>query len=123
MIGLAPWRMFGDEWLTTRRAAKLFFIASLFLAAVTVQMVGWIDPVHMPAWERILWVTLGMAGTAGGFLLWYGMRRYWLRLDDSRASAKRIWFPVVLFGLWWGSCLYYYCVYLPQVLRKWKAES
>ena len=114
---LAPWNMFGDSWLASRRAAKLFFLATLLVPAATVQMVGWTDPRQMPAWKRNLWVSVVMAGTVGGFFLWFGMRRYWMRFDDSRLFAKRIWFPVVLIGAWWGSCLYYYCVYLPQVLR------
>lgn len=123
MTGLAPWRMFGDEWLTKRPAAKLFFLATLLLPALAVQLFGWTDPRQMALWERTLWVALVMAGTAGAGFLWFGMLRYWVRLDDSRAFAKRIWFPVVLLGACWGSCLYYYCVYLPQVLRKWRAES
>jgi hypothetical protein len=37
--------------------------------------------------------------------------------------AKRMWFIVLLVGFWWGSCLYRYFVYLPQVFRSTSAEA
>jgi hypothetical protein len=122
MFRLELWSAFSDEWLVTRRAAKLFFLATLLIPSMTVQGFGWVDFTHWAAWEKTIYGVLAMAGVAACFFLWYGMRCYWARLDDSRAFVKRVWFPFVLFGPW-GSCLYCYCVYLPQVLRKWKAEG
>jgi hypothetical protein len=123
MTGLAPWNMFGDEWLTTRRAAKLLFLATLLLPTATVQSFGWANPSDMRMWEKVVWCILAVADVLAILFLWLGMCRYWVRLDDSRAFAKRIWFPVVFFGLWWGAGLYHYCVYLPQVLCKWRSEG
>lgn len=123
MIGLAPWKMFGDKWLTTRGAAKLFFLGTLLVPALAIQVFGGIVVPQLPRWERTLWGMLDIAIAAGGIFLWFGMLRYWMRFDDSRVFAKRIWFPIVLLGAVWGSFLYYYCVYLPQVLRAWKEES
>jgi len=57
-------------------------------------------------------------GVPAAFFLCLGMWRYWVRLDDSNPWAKRAWFFLLLVGLWWASCLYYFLVYLPQVVRK-----
>lgn len=39
----------------------------------------------------------------------------WMRLDKSKALRKRIWFVILLIGFEYGSVLYYFCVYRPQV--------
>jgi hypothetical protein len=107
-----------DEWLVRRQAAKLFFLATLLVLAVTPQLLGWVSPLSMPAWIRVPWAVLTISGTVALFFLWFGMWRYWARVDDSKRSTRRIWFLVLLFGFWYGSCVYYYCVYLPQVIRR-----
>ena len=63
-----------------------------------------------------------MAGTLALFFLWLGMWRYWARLDCSTRMTKRLWFGVLLFGFWYGSCLYYFLLYRPQVRRAATAE-
>jgi hypothetical protein len=68
--------------------------------------------------QRLPWGILGVVGPIGLFFLWLGMWRYWVRLDSSRVWVKRIWFPVLLFGFWWGSVLYFFSIYLPQTLRR-----
>jgi len=123
MSWFSPWNWFSDEWLTTRQAAKLFFVATLLVLAVTPQAFGWVNPLKMPMWERIPWSILSMLGVLALFFLWVGMWRYWARLDYSTLATKRIWFFILLFGFWYGSCLYYYCAYRPQVGEKWQVES
>ena len=66
MIGLAPWKMFGDKWLTTRGAAKLFFLGTLLVPALAIQVFGGIVVPQLPRWERTLW------GNAG-----HRYRRWW----------------------------------------------
>lgn len=112
-----PWEWFSDAWLRTRQAARLFFIATLLVAAVTPQLFGWVKPLSMPIWVRILWSILVIVGTLALFFLWFGMWRYWVRLDRSTRVVKRLWFVALLFGFWYGSCFYYYFSYRPQVLR------
>lgn len=59
--------------------------------------------------------TLGMIGAVGGVLIYFSMWFYWARVDRSRRSTKRFWFFVLLLAIWYGSCLYYFLVYRPQV--------
>jgi hypothetical protein len=107
-----------DEWLLSSQAAKMFFGSTILVLALLPVFVGRVHPAEMPVWARTSWTLLGMAGTFALFLLWLGMWRYWVQLDDSKAYAKRLWFVVLLFGFWYGSCIYYYFVYLPQVIRR-----
>jgi len=58
---------------------------------------------------------IGAVGAIGGALLYVAMWFYWARIDESSGWKKRIWFLVLLLGLWYGSCLYYFAVYRPQV--------
>lgn len=110
--------MFKDDWLITARAAKLFLVCSVGLIAVTPIFLGWVDPNKMSAAGRISWEVLGIVGAVGTTLLWLGMWRYWLRIDRSRAILRRFWFVILLLGAFYGSCLYYYFVYLPKVVGK-----
>jgi uncharacterized BrkB/YihY/UPF0761 family membrane protein len=111
-------REFKDEWLVTRQAAKLFFLSAILLLSITPVFLGWIDTSKMTFWMRLPWGILGVRGTIALFFLWLGMWRYWLRIDDSRAWVKRIWFLILLIGFCWGSFLYFFSVYLPQAIRR-----
>ncbi len=111
------WNDARDQWLTTVRAAKLFFVATLLIPIVTLQMFGLVNPLGMPIWTRVPWSILSMAGTVALFFIWFGMWRYWMKRDYSGRSSKAVWFAVMLLGFWFGSCVYYYCAYLPQVTR------
>jgi hypothetical protein len=111
-------RGYKDEWLATRQAAKLFFLSAILLLALTPVFLGWIDTAKMTFWMRLPWGILGVLGPIALFFLWLGMWRYWLRIDDSRAWVKRIWFLILLIGFCWGSFLYYFSVCLPQTIRR-----
>ena len=111
------WNRFRDDWLITPQAAGLFFASTILVLALTPVFLGDVITANMPLWKRIPWSILGVVGPLALFFLWIGMWRYWARVDDSRAYAKRLWFLILLVGLWYGSCLYCYFVYLPQVMR------
>lgn len=107
-----------DDWLTTSGAAKLFFASTFLVLALFPVFRGWIDPTKMSLLMRISWTTFGALGTCALLFLWFGMWTYWVRLDDSKTYSKRLWFLVLLLGFWYGSCVYCYFVYLPQVIRR-----
>ncbi len=118
-----PWSWFKDTWLVSRQAVRLFFVAVVFVLALIPVFLGLVDPAKMSLAMRLPWTIVGMVGTISLFFLWFGMWRYWMRLDHSRVFAKRLWFVVLLFGLWYGSCLYYFFVYRPQVTRRQGTET
>ena len=110
-----PWNRFRDGWLQGRQAVRMFLVATILVLAITPIWLGLADPARMPPVVRATYTIVAMVGTVATFFLWLGMWRYWVRLDDSPRMAKRVWFVVLLFGFWWGSCLYYLCVYRPRV--------
>jgi hypothetical protein len=118
-----PWNRFTEGWLVSRQAIRLFLVAAMFVLAVTPIFLGLVDPAKMSLPLRLLWTVVGMVGTISLFFLWLGMWRYWVRLDHSRVLVKRLWFVILLFGLWWGSCLYYFFAYRPQVTRRERMET
>jgi len=107
------WDWFTDNWLSSRQAARLFFVAVVFVLALIPVFLGSVDPARMSLAMRIPWTIVGLVGPVSFFFLWFGMWRYWVRLDHSRAVAKRFWFVIRLFGLCYGGCLYYFLVYRP----------
>ena len=117
------WTWFKDEWLITRQAAKLFVVSTLLVLAMTPIFLGNVDTQRTSFWGRLPWGILGVLGPIALFFLWFGMWRYWVRIDRSGLWAKRMWFVVLLVGFWWGSCLYCFFVYLPQVFRRARAEA
>jgi len=113
------WNWYTDEWLVGRQAAKLFFVAIVFVIAALPVFLGLIeDPAKMSFPPRLAWTIVGIVATISVPFLWLGMWRYWVRLDNSGVLAKRIWFVILLFGLCYASCLYYFLVYRPQIARK-----
>ena len=113
---LGLWNRFDEGWIATRQAGLLFFIASLFVVALTPVFFGFVEP----STSRIINVFWGVVGVVGAFSIFFlgmGMWRYWARVDASRKLAKRFWFLVMLVGFWYGSCLYCWCLYLPCVMR------
>lgn len=118
-----PFNLFGDDWMVSRKAAKLFFASAVLELLSTLMFFGWIDIAKMTFSQRLPWGILGMVGSVGTGFLWIGMWRYWFRLDDSGAWNKRFWFVVLLVGFWWGSCLYFFFAYLPRVTHHRTAES
>jgi hypothetical protein len=117
------WNWYKDEWLVTRQAAKLFAVSAVLVLALLSLLFISKDTAQMSFGERLPLGILGVLGPIAAFFLWFGMWRYWVRLDRSTRMTKRMWFVVLLLGLWWGSCLYCFFVYLPQVYRRARAEA
>ncbi len=117
------WKGMADDWLMSSGVAKLFFASTFLVFALFPVLQGWIDLTKMAFWMRISWTILGVLGTCALLFLWFGMWVYWVRLDDSKKSSKRLWFLVLLFGFWYGSCVYCYFIYLPQVIRRRRVQA
>jgi hypothetical protein len=111
-----------DDWLLSPLTVKLFFFSALCVLAL-VPAVMRADEAHVAPWIRTSLTALGFLVPIGVLFLFIGMWWYWVRLDKSRAWQKKVWFVILLFGFWWGSFLYYFIVYLPQVLRTKKVEA
>jgi hypothetical protein len=101
-----------DEWLVSRKASRLFGAAAMAIALLTPLFLGWVTSEGPGLVRSIYWGILGIAGGLGVFFLWEGMWRYWIRCDPSPRWARRIWFLVLIVGVWWGAVLYYLLVYL-----------
>lgn len=120
---LKLWNIFTDDWLNTRQAMNLLFLATLFAFALAPMLLGIVDPTGMRISARLPLDVVAAIGTVSLLSLWLAMLRYWARLDSSKAYAKRLWFVILVFGFGYGSCIYYFLVYRPQVLRKLRVTS
>ena len=112
------WTWFKDDWLVTRQAAKLFLASTFLVLGLIPVFLGVVDTTRMSFWARLPWAILGVLAPVALFFLWFGVWRYWVRMDHSGAWPKRMWFVALLVGFWWASCAYCYFVYLPQVFRR-----
>jgi hypothetical protein len=117
-FGFFEW--FKDGWLVSRQALKLFRLSTVFvLATIPIFVMHW-APEHPTLWQNLLGGTAGVLGPISIFFLWFGMWRYWFRLDNSPSQMKRTSFILLLIGVWYGAVLYCYFVYGPQVAgRPW----
>ena|SRR5712692_4691019 len=114
--------LFKDQWLVSRQAAALFFLCTICVVRITPVFWGFDTPRNW-FWTKTSPDILGALAAIGSLLLWLGMWRHWVRIDNSRRWMKRIWFVVLLIGFSWGSCLYYFFGYLPQFLRRRRMET
>src|SRR5579864_8049089 len=110
-----------DGWLTSRTVATLFFLSAICVIVAVPIFLGRVDFTNMSFWRRLPWGIFGILGPFGIGFIWFGMWRYWVRLDNSNVKVKRAWFVALLVGFWYASCLYYFFVYIPQVVRKRRA--
>lgn len=117
-----PSALLRDDLLVSRAAATLFFVSTILLLALTPVFLSRVDPRGMSFWMKLPWEILAVIAPIGLFFLFFGMWRYWLRIDNSSKWAKRVWFLVLLLGMWYGSALYYFFAYLPQVMRRLRTE-
>jgi len=120
-FALSRWVFQGDR-LASRVYQILFFASALMVLAMIPFFLGRVDPARMSFWPRLPWGLLGVFGPIGLFFLWIGMWCYWVKLDHSFVWLKRGWFLVLLFGFWYGSVLYFFFAYLPQVNRRLRAD-
>ncbi|MFZ0884304.1 MAG: hypothetical protein WAN14_12980 [Candidatus Acidiferrales bacterium] len=103
------WDRIGDKWLVGRIAAALFATAAIASVGISVAVF------RLGKFPLSLLVPTVLAGL---FLI-SGMRHYWTKCDQGHKAARRIWFFVLTFGVWFGAALYCGFVYLPQVKRGW----
>ena len=117
--------IFTVDRLRSRPYALIFTISAILFAfeigVLTFSPPGDLHEMYLPI--RLPIVLLGMCGTVGSFVLWFGMWCYWRRVDPSSKWAKVFWFVILLFGTVLGGLFYFLFVYLPQLLNSRNTES
>lgn len=111
-----PTAWLSDDWFSSPIAATFLFIGALFVIALTACYN--VDLSKLSGWQANVTNVLGGIAAIAILSLYWCMWAYWTRIDDSTPAAKRVWFAILLVGVVWGSALYYFSVYLPQVLRR-----
>ena len=119
-----------NQWLMTQRANRFFLVASLiniaFLAGVAFVVVAdaiWkLDTMQNPVVRNLLGCWGGLTAVAAIALI-DGTRKYWRELDDSASSRKRFWYWILMLGVNFGSCAYYFLVYRPRLREMAKDEG
>jgi hypothetical protein len=116
-------KLFSADHLRSRTFARLFFVSALLCLAMIPPLTGLVDIEHSPTWQRLLWSPVVLGGAPGALFIWSGMLVFWMRLDRSDRWTKRGCFLVLLIGFWYGACLYYFFVYLPQWTQWRRSEA
>jgi hypothetical protein len=117
------WNRVGDRWLTGKSAAAGLGVSGLVSMLLVATMIGVVlGGRGESALPRLLWETIVFLGVGGGLLLMSAMRRYWAKLDDQTGAMHRIWRFFLRFLMLFGPVLYYLCVYIPQLRRRWAAD-
>lgn len=108
------WRLVSNDWLVGRTASRLFAASSVIALATTPFSLGLTKIPQVPtlSWTNLFLAIAGVVGSLSIIFLWTGMWRYWTQCDASSRAVRRIWFFVLLFGLWYGAVLYYLVRYL-----------
>jgi hypothetical protein len=110
------------DWLVSGGGPVTMLFSVVAILGITVYLYGF-KAAHVdlqglmaasPPFRNVTDI-LGAIGAAGAVLIYFSMWFYWARIDESSGWKKRFWFLVLLLGLWYGSCLYYFAVYRPQV--------
>lgn len=108
------WRRISDEWLLSRSASVLFFLCSITILGMSSIFLTDFESRTFGLLGNVLLAVAGMSGAVSVFFLWGGMWRYWIGCDSSTSPVRRIWFLVLVVGLWYGAILYFGAVYLMQ---------
>ena len=111
------WSWVSDEWLVSKTASRLFGATAALTIVTTPLQIGLVKPPGSPltSWTNWFFAILGVAGGLSIVFLWTGMWRHWSQCNTSTRAVKRIWFFVMILGLWWGATLYYLVAYLRRV--------
>ena len=110
------WERQGNAWLVSRTASRMFAVSAAVIVTLTLILLM-APPDESSLGSRILWGIGGVALALSIFFLWSGMWRFWSRLDRSSQTIRRLWFAILVVGLWFGGVLYYVCVYYPWFRR------
>jgi len=106
------WKRFSDAWLVSKHASRLLGLSAFIIVGMSIILVA----NRTQAWISDGGAFLGAGGVLAAvsvFFIWGGMWRYWM-ICDSSSLARRLWFAVMVFGLWYGAIIYYALVYLPR---------
>jgi hypothetical protein len=101
----------GDRWLVSKSASNMFAAAAILIVLVTA-LLAFNMAQDTGLLSEIFWAIAGVLSGLGAFFIWSGMWRFWSRLDQSSRFARRIWFFMLLIGLWYGAVLYFVLVYM-----------
>jgi hypothetical protein len=118
------WRRIDDEWLVSKSASAFFALSVLIIVGMTVVLFANIESQTLGFVGNALLGIGGVLAAVSVFFLWGGMWRYWIECDSSSLAARRIWFLVLVVGLWYGAILYYALVYMqrPRVMQRGSLE-
>jgi len=108
------WRRITDEWLVSRAASASFAISTFLIIGTTFVFLDGKEPQQAGSIGNLLWGVGGVSAAVSVFFLWGGMWRHWISSDSSSLTTRRVWFFVLLVGLWYGAIIYYLFVYLPR---------
>jgi hypothetical protein len=115
-VGIFNW--FKDDWLVSRQALKLFSISTAFVLATAPIFLGKMVLGNQSAFEQLLWGIEGVLGSISIFFLWFGMWRYWVRMDSSTGILKTTSFFLLLVPFGFGAVPYCFFAYRPQVIER-----
>ena len=105
------WNRIGDRWLVSRYASNMFAAAAILIVLVTA-LLAFNMAQDTGLLSEVFWAIAGVLSGPGAFFIWSGMWRFWSRLDQSSRFARRVWFFMLLIGLWYGAVLYFVLVYM-----------
>ena len=111
-----------DDWFTDKPAQVLFAASAAVIILVTVAIFEFdlFSQTAESLLHRLFLGCVGVLAPTAVFLLWDGMRQFWLRCDRSSKTRRRFSFLLMLIGLWYGALLYYLIVYLPHIRSDWR---
>lgn len=101
----------------TNRVAPIFFGFSAALTILGI-ILTYFWEIDLTRLSRVQLEALNWSGAAaafGIFSLWAGMWLFWVKCDPSSKRARRIWFFILLIGMFGGALAYYFIVYVPSV--------
>jgi hypothetical protein len=132
------WKHVTNEWFYTKSAVWVFSISA---ALVVLSMAfGWsLEFVPESARDSLTrafanpsltaQLGFGLTGISLGLarlVVFVGMFRFWAVCDRSSRMARRIWFVIMIVGfvgISFGTALYCFAVYVPQVLANSARQS
>jgi hypothetical protein len=117
------WERVGDRWLTGKSAAAALGVSALISMLLVAALIGVLLGRAVSVLPRLLLETIVFLGVGGTLVLMSAMRRYWAKLDNQDGTMRSIWHFFLRFLMFFGPALYYLCVYVPQLRRRWAAGA
>jgi hypothetical protein len=115
VFGSSIWRKIGDTRLVSKSASAAFAVSVVVILGMTVAIVK-TEPETIGSVVRLF---LGLGGILAALTVFScGAHVAVLgKCDSSSLSARQARFFALIFGLWYGTILYYLAVYLPNTQR------